>query len=131
MAAALKQRGVQPDLIVSSTALRATTTAQLVSEGLDFSPEDILYSDALYLASPQSILQVVQELDEGLDTVLFFGHNPGMHELANHMASSDFIESFPTLAVARLELVGEFWAEADARSAKLIEVITPRVIKQG
>lgn len=126
MAAALSQRGVSPDSIVSSTANRAATTARVIAEGLGFSPENIRYENDLYLASPKTILHFVQQLDESAETALLFGHNPGMHEAAEMFAGDRGVDSFPTLAVARFELDIEYWGEAEPGCGLLLELLTPK-----
>lgn len=129
MAAALSQRGVQPDGIVSSTALRAITTARVLADGLGYPSEEIRETSGLYLASARRILQEVQKLDEEWDTAMLFGHNPGMHDAADMIAGDAGIDHFPTLAVARIELDVDYWGEVEAGSGLLLELLTPRVLR--
>ncbi|HQZ28058.1 MAG TPA: histidine phosphatase family protein, partial [Verrucomicrobiales bacterium] len=69
MAAALRQRGVEPDLIVTSTAIRALTTARMIGDAMACPIGQIQADSDLYLASPQTILRKIQHLDEDADTV--------------------------------------------------------------
>ena len=126
MAAALKQKGVKPDLILSSTAARAATTAQAIASGLDFHESDIEYDSDIYLASTSTLLRVIQSLDESLNTVLMFGHNPGMHETVDRLARDGSVDHFPTLAVGRLELTVDYWGEVEWGSGLLLECLIPR-----
>lgn len=126
MAEAFKKRGISPDLIVTSTATRAATTASLVAEVLGYPGEAIIKVPDLYLAPPRTILRVIQALEEDKHTVLVFGHNPGMHEAVNLLSESPGVEDFPTLAAARIELDVEFWGEVEWGSGLLVELLTPR-----
>jgi len=126
MAGVLRQRGIVPDLVLSSTAVRALTTAMMVAEGLGYPPERIIRIPDLYLAPPKTILRHVQGLDESAGTVLIFGHNPGMHEAVNLFSEEAGIEDFPTLAVARFELQIEHWGNAEWGRGLLLEMFTPR-----
>ncbi|MBL9159108.1 MAG: histidine phosphatase family protein [Verrucomicrobiales bacterium] len=128
MADALKKRGISPDLIVTSTATRAATTASLIAEGLGYPCEEIIKVPDLYLAPPRTILRVIQALEENKDTVLVFGHNPGMHEAVNLLSEASGVEDFPTLAMARIEVDVEFWGEAEWGSGLLVELLTPRSV---
>jgi len=128
MSTALKERGVVPGHIASSTAVRAATTARMLADGLGYPEDEIAYDRAIYLASPMEMLRVVQQFDESADTALMFGHNPGMHELVNQLGSGDWVEAFPTLAVGWLKLDIEFWGEADFGCGSLEELITPRLL---
>ncbi|MDF1824553.1 MAG: histidine phosphatase family protein [Verrucomicrobiales bacterium] len=131
VAQALLQRGVRPDAFVSSTATRAASTAGLLAEEMGFPASGIVEKEELYLASPRTILSLVQQLDEGLETVLVFGHNPGMHEAVEHITSDSSVHTFPTLAVARIELKVEFWGEVDEGSGLLLELLLPRSLRSG
>jgi len=126
VAAALLDRGVKPDLIVSSTAVRAAATAAIVARAMGYLPGKIVEVPDLYLAPPRTILRVIQQLDETVGTVLIFGHNPGMHEAVALFSGGEGVSDFPTLAVGRIELAVEFWGGADWESGMLLELITPR-----
>ncbi|NRB73747.1 MAG: histidine phosphatase family protein [Verrucomicrobiales bacterium] len=128
MAAALKENGLVPGHIASSTAVRAATTARMLAEGLGYPEDQIAFDRSIYLASPLEMLRVIQQFDESVETALIFGHNPGMHELVNQFASSDWIDSFPTLAVGWLKLDIEFWGEADFGCGSLEAMMTPRLL---
>ncbi|MEM7603077.1 MAG: histidine phosphatase family protein [Verrucomicrobiota bacterium] len=131
IAAALLQRGVSPSKIVTSTALRAKTTASMIAQSMDAGSVDLEEVGDLYLASPRTILTQIQNLDEGLDTVLFFGHNPGMHEAVVELTGDPSVSEFPTLAVARIELGLDFWGEVDWGSGLLLELLTPKTLSAG
>lgn len=131
MAAALRQRGVEPDEIVSSTAVRALATAQSIAEGLGFSPGGIRTERELYLASARTILHFVQHLDESSGTAMLFGHNPGMHDAVDLIAPGGGVDEFPTLAVARIEFDSETWGEIEAGDGLLVELLTPKLLKTG
>lgn len=126
VAEALRSRGVAPDQIATSTAVRAATTAAALAEGLGFSPEAILALPELYLASPRAILRAVQNLDESAGTALVFGHNPGMHETVNLLTAGPPVDHFPTLAVARIELPNEHWGSVEWGDGRLVELLLPR-----
>lgn len=130
MAAALSQRGVRPDQIVTSTANRARTTAAMIAESMGFPTDAIREEQDLYLASPMTILRIVQQLDENSSTALVFGHNPGMHD-ATEMICGTSIDHFPTLSVARIELELDYWGEVDAESGLLLEHLYPKMLQTG
>ena len=128
MAAALSQRGVRPDAIVSSTANRARTTAGMLAKGLGFPDSQIQEESDLYLASPRTILRIVQQLDESCDTAILVGHNPGMHDAVEMIAGGAVVDHFPTLAVARIELEVEHWGVVDQGDGLLLESLSPKML---
>jgi phosphohistidine phosphatase len=131
IAAALKQRGVIPGAVMTSTAVRAESTAKLVAEGLEFSVSQIITNEALYLASPRTIINVVQQCDESVETLLVFGHNPGMHDATDLISNAACVDHFPTLAVARFELQVDHWGECDARTGLLLDSFSPKTLQNG
>ena len=92
----LAKRDVKPDLLLSSPALRALTTAQLIAEELGFKLKDIVVDDRLYASDADDLLAVIRACDNKLNRVMLFGHNPEFTDLA-HRLSSEIIE-MPTCA---------------------------------
>lgn len=129
IAAALRQRGVVPDRIVTSTAKRAKSTAEILAAGMGFPPQKVAEAADLYHASPETILTQIQQLEEGPVTVCLFGHNPGMHEAVVRLTNDPGVREFPTLAVARVEFDVEYWGEVEWGSGLLLELLTPRMLK--
>lgn len=129
--AALGQRGVVPDVIYSSTAVRAFSTAKVIAGNLGFSEDSIITDPDIYLASPGTLIRVIQQIDESVETALIFGHNPGMHELALELSGGELIERFPTLSVARLELDVEYWGEIAPGGGLLLEHLYPKMLSEG
>ena len=105
----LAKRDVKPDLLLSSPALRALTTAQLIADEIGFKRKDIAVDDRLYASSPDDLLAVIRALDNKLDRVMLFGHNPEFSELA-HRLSSDIVD-MPTSAVAEYNFDTKAWSD--------------------
>ncbi len=77
----LKDKDLTPDLILSSTAVRAARTAEAVAEKSGYKGE-IIYINDLYLGEPETYLAAINSVDdEKGDTMLVIGHNPGMESL--------------------------------------------------
>jgi phosphohistidine phosphatase len=119
-----------PDLLLTSTALRALTTAQIMRERWGLPPERLATESKLYLAPEQRILDIVRTRDENHRHVVVFGHNPGIHDFANRMLARAKVQRYPTCAVAILALPVEFWALADWNEAQLVGFITPRLLEK-
>ena len=105
----LAKRDVKPDLLLSSPALRALTTAQLIADEIGFERKAIAVDDRLYASSPDDLLAVIRALDNKLDRVMLFGHNPEFSELA-HRLSSDIVD-MPTSAVAEYNFDTKAWSD--------------------
>jgi phosphohistidine phosphatase len=114
----LAKRDVNPDLILSSPAMRALTTAQIIARKLDYKLQDIVVDDRLYAGEMDDLLNVIQQLDDKLERVMLVGHNPELTELAYRLSSD--ITHMPTCAVAELKFDAKSWSNIG--KAKLAKV---------
>ncbi|MBN1953472.1 MAG: histidine phosphatase family protein [Anaerolineae bacterium] len=105
----LAARGVEVERIVTSPAARATATAELVAEEIGFPWDAIVVDERLYQADAFDILAVIRELDDYLDHVMLFGHNPGLTDLVNSL-STHVVDNVPTCGVVELEYEIDGWA---------------------
>jgi phosphohistidine phosphatase len=105
----LVKRDVKPDLLISSPALRALTTAQLIAEEVGYKRKDIVVDNRLYASGPDDLLAVIRALDKKLDRVMLVGHNPQFTDLA-HRLSSEIID-MPTSAVAEFDFDTKAWSD--------------------
>src|SRR5690606_29441577 len=106
----MKQAGLQPDLILSSTALRAFSTATLVAQALHYPPEKIVLKETLYHAPPAVFEQEIAALPAHCTTVFIVAHNPGITEMANSLSRHFQIDNMPTCAVVAAEAQCSNWA---------------------
>ena len=117
--ARLRERGVVPDAIVTSTAVRARSTAVILAEALGLGSGRIVEDDRLYGATPDGLLDLIRALDDESASVMLVGHNPEIGELASRL--SDEIADMPTCAVAEIRFDIAGWAEVGA--APPVEVL--------
>lgn len=109
----LAQKGLVPDIMISSSALRAVDTAKAVAQASGFlGPIEV--TRRLYLAEPSSYLEVLSESGGSADCVLILGHNPGISELVGVLTGNDV--DMPTAALARIDLEVSDLALIDERT---------------
>jgi phosphohistidine phosphatase len=111
----LKEKGITPDLMISSPATRALDTCTAIAKALDYPQEKIKTDKRLYHASEEELLKVVQELkdrpkDEE-ETVLLFGHNPGLTNFVNELLREN-IANIPTCGIVAAKLNIKSWRDA-------------------
>jgi len=121
----LKSKNVIPGLVISSSARRAIKTAKIFSSTLNYSTEKIEINSAIYEATTQGLLNVINKIDDKYETVFMFGHNPGFTVLANILGNKA-IDNMPTCSVAELQLNIGTWNEAQAYCGKLTDFIFPK-----
>jgi phosphohistidine phosphatase len=127
----LKEKDLVPDLILSSAAIRAGRTAEIVAEKCGYKRE-IIYVNDFYLGEPDIYIQTLRDLKEEEDnewkTLLVIGHNPGLESLLQQLA--DKVESLPTSAIAYLQVPVRTWKAINADVIAKVEAIwRPRDLK--
>jgi phosphohistidine phosphatase len=121
----LRARGARPTLILTSPAVRARRTAQIIAREIGYPQEFLQREEDLYLASPDEIIAVLTRQDSSFRDVVVCGHNPGLTELANRLTGAG-IDSVPTTGVAVIELDIRSWADLDGARGELLFFDFPR-----
>src|SRR5690606_3665424 len=85
MAGRLLHKGMVPELIVSSPAKRARTTAKIMAREWKYPKEAILLEEELYLCYASTFLKVITKIDDDFDVVAIFAHNAGIPDVANSL----------------------------------------------
>ena len=125
MASRILNRNQVPELIVSSSALRALTTARHFAQVWDKPVEQIIQERAIYEANVKTLLQVVNQLDNKYQRVAMFGHNPGFTDFANYLADAD-IHNIPTCGTVLIEFPVDDWAQVSHHTGSLLKFDYPK-----
>jgi len=108
----LKERGVHPDLMVSSPAVRALETCRAFAKELGYPEDRIKIDKRVYHAAEEQLLTVIKDCKKLQDpeVILVIGHNPGLTEFANRLLD-DAIDNIPTCGIVAGELNIQSWEE--------------------
>jgi phosphohistidine phosphatase len=120
----LAKREVKPDLMLSSPAVRALTTAQLLAKKLDYKPKDIAVDDRIYATSSKVLLEIIHGLDDRLKCVMLVGHNPEMTELAHRLSNE--ITDMSTCAVAEFSFDIKSWTKVGKHAPEKVKLDEPK-----
>jgi phosphohistidine phosphatase len=134
MGAFMARRGLVPDLVLCSTALRARETLDLVLPRFQGrGGPSVVYEDALYLASPATLLRFIHAVEGDARHVMIVGHDPGLHSLALQLAASGrgddmqaLEDKFPTTGLAVIDFDVEAWSDIQPGSGRLLIFMTPK-----
>jgi phosphohistidine phosphatase len=121
----LAANNVKLQLILSSPAVRAITTASLVGHELGFDAEDIVVDDRMYRARAEELLEIARQAPAEVDSMMMVGHNEPISEFAN-MLSPKHISSMPTAAVVALRFDCGSWHDIKRENAELLFFETPK-----
>lgn len=102
--------GVQPDLMVTSTANRALTTAKVVAKALNYPKGRLLKDPGIYHASEDELLKIVQQIPAKVNSLMLFGHNPGFTWFCNLLSDAE-LDNIPTTGAVQLSFPVDSWAD--------------------
>ncbi|MCZ6520074.1 MAG: histidine phosphatase family protein [Bacteroidetes bacterium] len=120
-------KNISPDSIMSSTALRAKTSAELMAEQMNYDTAKIYMSDKIYEASARTLLQIVNAIKEEFKTVLLIGHNPSISFLAEYITGEE-IGDVTNCGVIRIKCKNISWEEIDSGNGELADYYYPEII---
>jgi len=115
----LAERGISPEIIISSPAKRALKSAKIIAEEIEYPQEDIITQAALYGASVAELLEIVGDIDERYHEVMLFGHNPGMTDFVNYLSDFD-LDNLPTSGIVGIDFDEQAWHTISRHSGELV-----------
>jgi phosphohistidine phosphatase len=115
----LALHGHRPDLIISSPARRALSTAQHIARELGIDEQAIVADDNLYFQGARGMLNVLAEVDDHHQKVMMVGHNPTITTLANALIDRE-IRNMVTCAVAVIGFDIDSWEEVHDTDGELL-----------
>lgn len=122
----LKAEGLQPDLILTSSAERALATAEAVAVACGYNGE-LRVEQQLYHAYPETYRAVLQTVGDEYGRVLFIGHNPGLELWLAELTGQEVI--MPTAALAQIVFDISCWASmSEETTGQLVQVWRPREV---
>ncbi len=122
----LREKGIFPNVIISSPAYRARETARIIASEVLYHNE-IMFNEQIYEADLRTILEVVSFIDDEYDTAFIIGHNPSLNILAFYLV--DFNDNLPTSGVIEIEFDCDSWRETSKKNSKLISFEYPKKYK--
>jgi phosphohistidine phosphatase len=121
----LKAKELVPDLIISSTAVRAKDTSSAIAKHSGYEGKKTI-SEALYAAEPDAYLTVIRDLKDAYQKVMIVGHNPSIESLIEILTGEYHI--MPTCALAQIEFDTEKWFDIGNRQivlGRLVQILKP------
>lgn len=120
--------GRVPDLVLTSSAVRARTTAEVAIEAGGWGLEPVVL-DELYLPSVDRVLEAVAAHGGDAATVMVVGHEPTWSGLVGHLTSA--VVRYPTAALASIEVYVTRWADLELDTRGQLELFLPPRLLDG
>ncbi len=119
-------RWPHPELIISSPAMRAKTTASILMTGIDFPASSIVFDEGIYEAELGKLLSVICGADNTVARLMLVGHNPALTQLV-HALGVSAITHMPTCSMAILRFPSDTWNDLSQIRAELVEFDYPNM----
>lgn len=126
----LAKIGIKPDLILSSPAERAKTTALIIADKVGYAEESIQFDEELYGAWIEEIEHVLKQVPDSKENVFLFGHNPGLTEFAAYI-SGYAIDNIPTCGIFCVKLKEDSWKNPGKNGANFVSFEYPKKHKDS
>ncbi len=123
----LAKNGVQLDLVISSTAMRAKQTAKLIAETSGYNPAHIQWDEILYHAPPLIIDEVIYSIPDEVNTAMIVCHNPGVTDFVNSLMGK-VCDDMPTCAMCAFQMDIKHWNQYKLAPIKLFFFDKPKSI---
>jgi len=111
-----------PDLVISSPAVRARETTELVLASAS-THIDVEYDQQVYEATPQILFGIIARVEKEREALLLVGHNPGLEELLRMLTGRAEIMSTSSLAKISLDISD--WSQCDVSKGTFDWILTP------
>ncbi len=128
----LKQQDLIPDRIVSSPALRAKQTTQIVCRQLGIDANNIVWDDRVYEAGLSDLLNVISDHKKNVSCLMLTAHNPVLERLLEYLSKDEPTRNsdgklLTAGAIATLDF-GDAGISTEMRSGKLVSLARPKEI---
>ena len=118
MSAKLKEQNIIPDLIISSPAIRAISTALIFSKTLGYDPAAIMIRKQLYDSSAKAYMECISSTAGDHRQIMVFGHNPIITNFLNSLTTSH-TEDMPTCSIAGVKALISNWKDLEGNKNEL------------
>lgn len=115
----IEEHGIRPSLIICSPAVRAWTTAKIVAQQISYPIEFLQREDNLYLASLDTLLDIVVAQSDEFNNLMIVGHNPGLTDFANFL-SPGLTNNLPTAGVVSVNIDRDDWKLYERPATELV-----------
>jgi phosphohistidine phosphatase len=126
MARRFQERGLVPDLILASAAVRTRETAETFARVLGVAARLLQADDSLYLADGDHILGAIRAVGPRVSHLMVIGHNPGISAVAISLAPEAVSNDLPTCGTLTMRVACPKWSLIDRRCVRDTERDSPR-----
>lgn len=114
---------LEPDLVISSPAKRALTTANAFVVGMGIQQDNFVLNQNLYDFSGEYLLNTIKSINDSVNSSMVFGHNHAITYFVNTFGSQ-YIDNVPTCGLVTIQFSVDSWS--DIKKGKTIRTLFPK-----
>lgn len=126
----LRKKDEVPDLMISSPAKRALSTAKRFAKAMKLKPKEIIRDKRLYMGGTDEFREVMAEVKDKHSSIMMFGHNPGLTDFVNRISEAN-IDNVPTSGVVRIDFDVKSWSNTANEKGTLVWFEYPKKHKKA
>lgn len=130
MAGRLLKKNIPIDVILSSPAVRALTTAEYFAREYDIKKKKIILVPELYTASHEAFVNTIRNAPEDADSIALFSHNNGITQFANSLSAAR-IDHMPTCSVFTVKVNIRQWSDFQPGEAEFYFFDYPKSLSKN
>ena len=123
----IQSEGIEFDLLLSSSAVRARETIELIRQQAKLRSE-LRFDERIYEAPVTRLMEIISEVENDRKVILVVGHNPGMEELIHALTGEE--QGMPTAGLAKIKLKVSKWSEVGEANGTLEWIVRPKELEQ-
>ncbi len=121
----LKDKSIMPDLIISSPAERALSTAKILAEKIQYPENKIEINKRIYRVVFRDLYNEVKNFYNSFSKIMMVGHNPELTDFLSSVTNT-YVEDIPTAGICTIELNISGWIDICEGCGKLLSLEYPR-----
>lgn len=126
MVTELSSYNLNPDIVLSSPANRALTTAKYFVVNLQIDSSKLEIIDDIYDFSGNLLVNTIREVDNNINHLMIFGHNHALTYFVNAFGST-FIDNVPTCGFVTIEFSVNDWSSIEKGTTT--QVLFPKELR--
>lgn len=115
-----------PDLVLSSDATRAKTTAEIFVSRFNINQDIFKLKHELYDFSGEALIQTIKNCQDNINNLMVFGHNHAITYFVNSYGNI-YVDNIPTCGVAVIKFPVTNWSDID--KGETIKLLFPKDLK--
>jgi phosphohistidine phosphatase len=128
MAGKLKEKVKDIGVIIASPAFRAIETALIFAGEYGVDAEKIVINSDLYFRlDEKSFFVILKSIDEDVNTISLFGHNPSFTELAGYFCKES-CDVIPKSGIVCLSFNVKTWSEVKRNAGNADLILKPKKV---